>query len=382
MAGGALGAEPVPPALEDARSRVSLTSLAAGSPKAPGVEIVSADGSAKLKFSGDFQFRHVVNVREGDGIDNEDFGFEIRRLRPKVSGSLMDGKVPFEFFGEFARTNTITLVDAWTGYVPGEGQRVRVGQFVAAFSREELVSSSRRLASDFTLAHSYFTLDRTQGVDYRHRAGDWGFQVLVSDGPVEKNTPYSMDADWGLTARVERKSAADWGRHDDFVGWRGEETAWLAGAAAHISGGETDADGDTFVDEDYTDFRGTVDFGVEGDGWNALAAFFAQNLDAQGVESIAAYGATVQGGVFVADDVDVFAQYAWADDDADRGRLSVVTVGTNWYIHGHVIKLTVDANYALEPITATYTSGSRGYLVDAAGEDGQFLLRTQFQILF
>jgi len=266
--------------------------------------------------------------------------------------------------------------------VPGEGQRFRVGQYVAPFSREEMVSSSRRLASDYTLANNYFTLERTQGVDYRYREGDWGFQVMYGEGAREKNTPYTMDADYGLTARVERKSEADWKRHDDFVGWRGEELAWLAGAAGHISGGEIDADGDTIVDDTYTDLRGTVDFGVEGDGWNAFGAFFMQNLDAENVDTITAYGLTIQGGVFVADDVDIFAQYGWADDDADRGTLSVITVGTNYYIHGHVLKLTVDANYAFDEITSTYNSGSRGFRTDAMGESGQFVLRTQLQALF
>ena len=47
-----------------------------------------------------------------------------------------------------------------------------------------------------------------------------------------------------------------------------------------------------------------------------------------------------------------------------------------------MLKLTVDANIVLDPITSTYNSSSRGFLVDAAGEDGQFVLRSQFQALF
>ncbi|MCA9273569.1 MAG: hypothetical protein KDA31_11045 [Phycisphaerales bacterium] len=372
-------------AMEDASTRLSLLSSAStvyAPPKASGVTLTSADGTAKLKFSGQFQFRHVINHREGDGIDNDDFGFEHRRIRPKVSGSVLDGKVPFEFFGEFARTATFTLVDAWVGYVPGEGQRFRLGQYVAPFSREEMVSSSRRLASDYTLSHNYFTLERTQGLEYRLREGDWGYYVMFGEGVRDKNTPYTMDADYGLTARVERKSEADWKRHDDFVGWRGEELAWLAGAAVHVSGGQTDADGDLLVDDDYKDLRGTVDFGIEGDGWNAFAALFGQSFDIEAGESFTAFGATIQGGVFVTDDVDIFAQYAWADDDAGLGILNVITVGTNYYIHGHVLKLTVDANYALDEITSTYNSSSRGFRTDAMGQDGQFVVRTQIQALF
>lgn len=371
-------------ALEDASTRLSLLSSATSfsPPKASGVTITSEDGSAKLKFSGQYQFRYVVNHREGDGIDNDDFGFEIRRLRPKLGGSLMNGKVPFEVFGEFARTSTFRLVDAWVGYVPSEDQRFRVGQFVLPFTREEMVSSSRRLATDYTIGNAFFTTERSQGVDYRYRTGDWGFYGAVSDGPVERNTSYTMDADYGFTARVERKNGEDWKRHDDFVGWPGESLAWLAGAAAHISGGETDADGDMVRDEDYHDFRATVDFGIEGDGWNAFAAFFAKNYEAAEVGEMNTFGATLQGGVFVADDVDVFAQYSWANDRDDRGSLDVITVGTNYYIHGHVLKLTVDANYVADPVTVTFNSSSRGFQVDPSGADNQLVFRAQFQALF
>lgn len=373
----------MPAVLEDASTRLSLLSSASlAPPKAPGAEITSADGTAKLKFNGQFQFRHVYNHRNGDGIDKDDLGFETRRLRPGVSGSLMDGKVPFGLVLEADRSATFELLDGWFGYKAEGGHSFRVGQYAPGFTREQLVSSKSRLASDNSVAHSFFNFGRSQGVDWRYREGNWGTYLFVGDGPGELNTPYTMDADYGVTARVERKSDADWKRHDDFAGWRGEDLAWLAGAGVSISGGQTDADGDTVRDEDYNDLRGTADFGIEGDGWNAFAAFFAQNFDAQTIEEVNTYGLTLQGGVFVADDVDIFAMYAWADDDADNGTLSIITVGTNYYIHGHVLKLTVDANYAFDEITSNFNSSSRGFRADAMGESGQFVLRTQLQALF
>lgn len=370
--------------MEDASTRVSLLSSASASIAASGsaLQITSADGSATLRFKGQMQVRYVYNHREGDAIDNDDFGFETRRIRPKFAGSLQNGAVPFEFFGDSGRSGTFTLTDAWIGYVPGEGQRFRLGQMVVPFSREEILSSSKRLASDYSLANAYFTVDRSQGIEYRNRGEDWTTYFFFGDGVNDKNTPYTMDADYGLTARVERKFGGDWKRHDDFIGQRDEETTYLVGAAAHISGGEMDADSDGMRDDDFYDFRYTVDAGVEGNGWNAFAAFFGQQFDAQTMSEVNAYGVTLQGGVFVTDDVDVFAQYAWADDDADMGKLSVLTVGFNKYFVGHVLKLTVDANYAFEEITSTYNNSSRGFLVDAMGEDGQFVMRTQLQLLF
>lgn len=362
--------------------RASLMRSVAAPPGAPALEITSSDGTSKLKFSGQMQFRHVVNHREGTGIDEDDFGFEFRRLRPGVSGSVLDGKVPFAIVAESDRNAPLELLDAWMGYKAEGGHTLRAGQFAPYFTREQQVSSRFRLASDNTISHAFFNFGRAQGVDWRYQSDDWRGSVFFGEGAGDLNTPFTMDADYGLTARVERKSEADWKRHDDFQGWRGEDTAWIAGAAVSIAGGETDADGDTVRDEDFSDLRGTVDFGIEGDGWNAFAAFFAQTVDAQGISEVNSYGLTAQGGVFVSDDVDVFAQYAWADDDADNGRLNVVTAGSNWYIHGHVVKLTIDANYAFDPISSNFNSSSRGFLVDAMGEDGQFVVRSQLQLLF
>ena len=368
--------------LEDASSRTSLFSAATSAAKGSALEIVSADRSAKLKFKGQIQIRHVYNHREGAGVDQDDHGFENRRIRPKIGGSLHNGKVPFGVFGDPGRTGSFKLLDAWFGYVPSDGHRFRIGQFAPGFTREQLVSSTKRLASDNSIAHPSFTVDRSQGIEYRNRGEDWTTYVFVGDGVNDKNTPYTNDADYGLTARVQRKFGGNWKRFDDFAGWQGEETAYLFGTGLHISGGEIDADGGGMVDDDFYDFRYTLDASVEGDGWNAFAAFFGQKTDAQGISEVNRYGLTLQGGVFVTENIDIFAQYAWADDDADLGELSVVTAGFNKYIKGHTIKLTVDANYALEEVTSTYVNGSRGYLVDAMGESGQFVLRSQIQLLF
>jgi hypothetical protein len=370
-----------PAILEDASMRVSLFSAAnASAGSGSKLLIVSDDGSAKMQFKGQMQIRHMVNHREGVTPENE-HGFDSRRIRPKLAGSLQNGKIPFSLIGD-GRKGAFTLVDAWMGYVPGEGQRVRVGQYAAPFSREEMLSSSKRLASDYSIANAAFTIDRSQGIEYRSRGEDWTTYFFVGDGVKELNTPFNAGSDYGVNVRAERKFGGTWKRFDDFVGWKGEETATLVGAAVHISGGQIDADSDGMFDDDFYDFRYTVDAGVEGDGWNAFAAFFGQNMDAQGMSEINSFGMTLQGGVFITDDIDVFTQYAWADDDADLGELSVLTVGFNKYISGHVIKLTVDASYAFEEITSRYDNSSRAFLVDSMGEDGQIVIRTQLQLLF
>ena len=371
--------------IADAQTRTSLLAGARSSAKGSGLELVSADGSAKVKFTEQFQFRYVYNHRQhtaGTGSDGDDGGFEFRRMRIKGAGSILDGAVPFAIKGDFGRKGTLKLFDSWFGYVPSKDIRFRVGQFTAPFTRESILNSSRQISADYALANAVFTVDRSQGIEVRIRKEKWSTSIMFGDGAKDLNTPYTADADWGLTARTERRFGGSWKRFADYAGWRGDDLALLLGGAIHISGGETDSDGDGFNNDTFYDARFTADASLEGNGYNAMIAVYAQQLSTQGLPDTSRWGATFQGGVFISDDTDIFAQYAFADDDGYLGTLSVATLGTNWYIISHSVKLTTDVSYAFEPITSAIRSSSRGFRTDISVEDGQTVVRSQIQILF
>ena len=371
--------------LADAQTR---TSLFAGSPHStggPGLELVSPDGSARVKFSEQFQFRYILNHRqrtENVGLDDDDTGFEFRRMRLKAAGSVLDGAVPFTVKGGFGSTGTLKLVDSWFGYIPSEGIRIRIGQFTAPFTRESIISSSKLVGVDYALANAVFTVDRSQGIEYRVQNEKWSASIMLGEGAKDLNTPYTVDADWGITARTEHLFGGSWKRFKDYVGRPGDDLALLLGGAVHLSGGETDSDGDGFTNDTFYDARVTADASLEGNGFNAMLAIYGQQLSTQGIPDTSRWGFTLQGGVFLSEDTDIFAQYAFADDDGDLGTLSVATVGTTWYIVSHDVILTTDVNYAFEPITPAINSSSRGFRPDASVEDGQIVVRSQFQIIF
>ena len=74
------------------------------------------------------------------------------------------------------------------------------------------------------------------------------------------------------------------------------------------------------------------------------------------------------------------------DDGLDTDNLRMITAGMNWYIKGHSAKLTGDIVYCLDEVNAINTMGvglsGIGILTDSEGEDGQFVVRLQFQLLF
>ena len=62
--------------------------------------------------------------------------------------------------------------------------------------------------------------------------------------------------------------------------------------------------------------------------------------------------------------------------------LSVITVGVNWFIAREAIKLTADLGYGFKEVGEFWEDSGAGWLEDRPGENGQVVLRSQFQLLF
>jgi hypothetical protein len=91
----------------------------------------------------------------------------------------------------------------------------------------------------------------------------------------------------------------------------------------------------------------------------------------------------IQGGVFVADQWEVFARYEWSDfDSAGVSDLSVVTVGVIRFFNGNNLKWTTDVGVGLNPVASEFAATALGWRADAPGEDGQVVVRSQLQLLF
>jgi hypothetical protein len=137
----------------------------------------------------------------------------------------------------------------------------------------------------------------------------------------------------------------------------------------------------------------TIDGSFEGDGWNAYAAWMYADLDDDAAFDVNPNGFLVQGGFYLADTLELYGRYEWADFDTsgieDHG---VFTIGVNKYFAGHNAKWTTDIVIATEEIDATVSGispgstggayGLTGVRPDDVGEDGQFAFRTQISIFF
>jgi hypothetical protein len=64
------------------------------------------------------------------------------------------------------------------------------------------------------------------------------------------------------------------------------------------------------------------------------------------------------------------------------GDLSILTIGVNRYYAKHDAKWTTDIGYGFDPVESFWATSGAGYLDDSPGDDGQIVVRTQFQLLF
>ena len=71
----------------------------------------------------------------------------------------------------------------------------------------------------------------------------------------------------------------------------------------------------------------------------------------------------------------------------------MITVGANYYFAGNNAKFSADVGYALDEVTSFWAGGAGGaglgaggavdgWRQDGDGEDGQLVLRGQFQLAF
>jgi hypothetical protein len=138
----------------------------------------------------------------------------------------------------------------------------------------------------------------------------------------------------------------------------------------------------------------TVDGSMGGESWTAYASFVWSDNEGDN-NGNTAWGALVQGGYFIQEDVELYGRWEYSTIGRIMSRpvnnkLSVVTLGINyWPVGVKNLKWTTDFGYAFTAIagpgafgsaSADYNSSGNGWNADP--NDGQWLVRTQLQLLF
>ena len=392
--------------LADADTRTSLQSSGAMAGYNNGFFLASPDGNFSLNVGGQVQIRWTMNMaKDASNTQDSQWGFENRRTKLDFSGNVFSKDWTYRVRAAFNQgaehgssqdANGAAALDfAYIEKAMEGGMSVRVGQFRAPWMREVLVDSAYQLAAERSILSSLFGQGYSQGAQFGYEMDNMRFTAGAFDGiggANNNNTGWynSANTNWDNTptnyafaGRGEFKISGDWSQFDSLSSSKTNEAGMMAGVAVVYERGNKNSAAD-----------GTKSFGVTGDftwDFGGGATLFASgvwvNNDLQGSSSKNPWGATVQGGYFVNDDIELFARYEYIDfdvDNSDTSKYNGFTVGANYFFAAGV-KFTADFTYNMKSLSGNSAQAAlngAGLRTDAPGKDGQWAIRAQLQLLF
>ncbi len=369
--------------LADADTRASLLQSGATAGWDNGFFIGSADGNYLMRISGQLQVRYVYNHQNDSPTDDNVYGFEIRRAKLDLKGHVFDPSWQYDLeLSASSSTGTFSLGEnGWIQKDLGNGFKLRFGQYKPLFTREDSISSRRLQEVERSQVNTQFTAGTAQGVQALYEADKWRVAGSLIDGANTGNTAWSVeDNEYAFTGRFEYLAMGDWKAVEDDVGFRGGPAALMFGVGALYQQEESG----TINNAEVQNFTLTGDVTWKMSGASLAGEFYYRDLstDATNAE-LDQYGVVVTGGYFVREDIELYARYEWGTlDIPGEADLSILTVGFTKYFNKHNLKWQNDIGYGFNPVSSGWAVDSSGWRVDAPGEEGQIVVRSQFQLLF
>jgi hypothetical protein len=431
--------------LADADTRASLLQSGATAGYDKGFIVGSTDGNWLLRINFLMQQRFYWNHASDDTVltpgvipDTNVYGFENTNSVLMLSGHVVNPSwfyrvdVNFGSPGDygfdparssnnppgagFASGGPHTL-NAYIGHDCGNGWKAMVGTMKLPLLREELVEDQYQLTVERSNLNYFFTGGYSDGVQIAYEGDKFHVMGMFSDGarmgqtsfyggPAATTAPLFHSA-YALTGRFEWLAQGTWGQFADFTNANGGENGILVGGAVHY---QKDESGLAFVGPGtQKTLILTGDVSAEFGQFNLYGAVVWSDIsDAFGVVGPPSvdtnpWGFIVQGGWHFNDSWELFARYEWLDYDTPTGvlavsgsspeNLSIITVGVNKYFAGHNAKWTTDIAWSTNSLDLTSAgiapagfnmspAAVTGFRPDDGNEDGQFVFRSQLQILF
>lgn len=311
---------------------------------ATAVSVTPAGKEAVLKLNGLVQAQAEFGDR-GDSRGAQHDRFRLRRLRLGASGQFLE-HFGFKVEGEYGGSS-VTLMDGWLNWNRFDAVNLKAGQFKAPFGYEATYSDPRQPVIEPTLGTDRLTLNRQVGLQ---ASGDFldgrlSYAAGVFNGNGRNNTSNDNE-NFTYAARVEG------------ILWTGE----VAGTAAKLTGGINGFTGnDTglsvgsdfgFADNRFTGER--TGSGVDAQFTAGRFELWAEwlNVRFSPAASLAqpefdANSWYVQGGYFLLPNIVQVVLRHDEFDPSDARPLDDVdtwTVGTNWFVKGHDLKLQLNYN--------------------------------------
>ncbi len=359
---------------------------------------VIGNGNWRLKTNILMQQRFLLTDQSNSPSDSSRWGFENTRTKFILSGNVISPEWFYKIEIEVAdsATNNVFpngesrtgLGDAFVGYDLGKGWKIAGGTFKAPLLREELVDSRYQLAVERSLVNYLYTGGRTDGIAVEYDDGPLHFvgsfnngindEFYLGDIKTGGTSPLrDPTAEFAFTVRGEWLIEGEWDQMRAFSSPKNEKTAVMVGGAIHFQ--VPDDDDPAVADVDLLIL--TLDFSGRFGGTNVFGSLIRASADRPASSDIDATAIVLQGGYRLDEDWEGFARYEWSDLDTGAATdVNIFTVGFTRYFSGHNAKWTTDIGIGLDPVP--FDVPITGWRDDAAGQDGQIVIRSQFQMVF
>ncbi|NOZ24969.1 MAG: hypothetical protein GXO94_02615 [Nitrospirae bacterium] len=333
---------------------------------AAGITVYKKDDKY-VKLGGRIQLQY--HYKDPDGGDSSDKVF-FRRFRPYIEGSLhKDWKGKFQWdMGKAEGKNELAIKDAYMQYKGFHNIKITVGNKGFPFSREFLTSSKKQQLVERTFVgdHNYGTPDRNAGIHITGHNSDkrltYGFSVASASidpdtGKLDFDSPVNRDSDfnegWIIGGRMDFHP---FGNLKFSQGDFNHKTRATIGIAAFRWSNDDDnntyidtpdPDGKKFDVDKVTGFELSGAFRAAGFSVDAEYNLFKADTVAANVTSgIYKNGSTdlknysIEGGyMMVPGRIELVAAYQAQDADNYADTWTRTSIGTNWFIQKHDIKV-------------------------------------------
>jgi hypothetical protein len=244
------------------------------------------------------------------------------------------------------------------------------------------------LTIEFSPTNSTFAIGPSLGAFASYSGDRHRIWVALHNGAFGgRETFPSRESDLASTIRWEWSFVGDdWGVWRDVVGRPGRAKAMMLGLSGAFQAKRTNV---SILNDGGAQFN--LDLSFNGDGYQVVLAGSTTWVDPVDGDSFTNYGLMAQGGYFVAERSQVYAQYSLADPGDQPGSptgdletFNSILAGFNFfpYLWTNRWKLSAEAGYLFSTLNRTIVkpSGSAGWL--ASDEPGQAYLKLQMQFGF
>ncbi len=315
--------------------------------------VLNEDNQVTLNVSAFAQARYTWAHR--DNVPRTQT-FDLALGRLALFGSALNPKVGYFFQLEtttFGNNNRVTMLDAWLKYSFSRRVELQAGRMLLPYSREFYTHPGNLLFADLSIADYAFNLSRAVGFGASGKTGRMSYHGVVMnsvralDGAGQQN----MNRDLAMVGRVEFDILAPYGYLGSAPGPPAKAQFSVGVAAGFNPVDEASAFQNTMPGDRTRNL--TVDSGFR---WKRLTLQAALYHRRNGLQHPARlvnndWGLYGQGGIYlVPKRLELAARLSRVDFDRSNtpqvaGGATENTVGMNYYIHGHQLK--VQGDYSL-----------------------------------